>query len=204
MSTDKCTFSPGQLVLVRGGGSKVIDPRVWRVDMFSFQREEFGGVTYFFTGTGKYRECIPLEGHEFLAGLSCSFDDTPSEERPAVVKSPVTETAAIGSEVEALRAELRERDVAIAKLEAEAKDHAVHEDELLAQCADLEATRRSLEDDIVAFLSGEDMNIKNFLQRVMAENRVHREEREKLLEERGKLLATIEELRTGMRKYATN
>lgn len=77
MGTGERKFFPGQFVLVRGGGPESIDLRVWRVDVFSFQRAVPDGGVGFFTGTGVYRECIPLEGNESFVGSARPFGDSP-------------------------------------------------------------------------------------------------------------------------------
>lgn len=197
MGTGERKFFPGQFVLVRGGGPESIDPRVWRVDVFSFQRALPDGGVGFFTGTGVYCECIPLEGNESFVGSARPFGDSPPKGRPAVVRFPVTETAAIGSEVDDLRAKLRERDSRIEELKSAVCKVTAEKSVLLERYRDSESIRRGLEDRIVTLLTQEDPSAGNFLQCVVAENRVYREERDKLL-------ATIEELRTGMRKYAAN
>lgn len=204
MGTDERKFFPGQFVLVRGGGPESIDPRVWRVDVFSFQRAVPDGGVGFFTGTGVYRECIPLEGNESFVGSARPFGDSPPKGRPAVVRFPVTETAAVDSEVDGLRAKLRERDSRIEELKADVCKVTAEKSVFSERYRDSESIRRGLEDRIVALLTQEDPSTGNFLQCVVAENRVYREEREKLLEERDKLLATIEELRAGTRKCAAN
>lgn len=204
MGTGERKFFPGQFVLVRGGGPESIDPRVWRVGVFSFQRAVPDGGVGFFTGTGVYCECIPLEGNESFVGSARPFGDSPPKGRPAVVRFPVTETAAIGSEVDDLRAKLRERDSRIEELKSDVCKVTAEKSVLLERYRDSESIRRGLEDRIVTLLTQEDPSAGNFLQCIVAENRVYREERGKLLEERDKLLATIEELRTGMRKYAAN
>ena len=58
---------------------------------------------------------------------------------------------------------------------------------------DLESSRCSLEDNIAALLAGKDRSAGDFIKRVLAENRMHRGERMKLLEERDRLLEKLAE-----------
>lgn len=189
MGTAERKFFPGQFVLVRGGGPESIDPRVWRVDVFSFQRAVPDGGVGFFTGTGMYRECIPLEGNESLVGSVSSFDD---DSVPSGGDS-VRDFGTLRVEIEALRFKVNEKSAQVKKLEAKVCRVESEKSELLERYRDLEASRCGIEDSIIALLAGKDRSAMDFIKRVVAENRMHREERMKLLEERDRLLKKLAE-----------
>lgn len=212
MGTGERKFRPGQLVLVRGGGPESIDPRVWRVGVFSFQRAVPDGGVGFFTGTGVYHECIPLEGNESLVGSARPFGGSPSKGQPTDTPSdggPVSSYdddfatsggdsvrafGALRAEIEALRSTVSEKSILVKKLEAKVCRVESEKSELLERCRDLEASRCGIEDNIVALLSaGKDRSAGDFIKRVVAENRVNRGERMKLLEERDRLLEKLAE-----------
>lgn len=96
-------------------------------------------------------------------------------------------------EIEALRFKVNEKSAQVKKLEAKVCRVESEKSELLERYQDLESSRCSLEDNIAALLAGKDRSAGDFIKRVIAENRMHRGERMKLLEERDRLLEKLAE-----------
>ena len=194
-------FYPGQLVVVRGGNPGVIGSNIWRVGVFSFSSRDYAGRCYFLTEQARYKECLPLEGNQHLVGTPFAAD-TPSDGGPVSSSDDdfvtsggdsVRDFGTLRVEIEALRFKVNEKSVQVKKLEAKVCRVESEKSELLERYQDLEASRCGLEDNIAALLAGKDRSAMDFIKRVIAENRMHRGERMKLLEERDRLLEKLAE-----------